>query len=72
MMDVAALYVEHGYIDKKLFMQEWGALYSTLREKFMIILRERASTGQSYTWMWPHFQALADDAYAQGRSFDPQ
>jgi hypothetical protein len=24
MLDVAALYVERGYIDKQLFMEEWG------------------------------------------------
>ena len=71
MLDVAALYVEQGYIDKKLFMEEWGALYLSLREKFLMLLRERAKNDASYMWMWPHFQALADDAYAQARPSDP-
>ena len=71
MLDVAALYVEQGYIDKKLLMEEWGALYLSLREKFLMLLRERAKNDASYMWMWPHFQALADDAYAQARPSDP-
>jgi hypothetical protein len=71
MLDVAALYVERGYIDEKLFLEEWGTLYLSLREKFLILLSERAKTGQSYMWMWPHFQALADDAYAQAQPSDP-
>jgi hypothetical protein len=72
MLDVAALYVKQGYIDKQLFMEEWGTLYLSLREKFLILLAERAKTdNRSYMWSWPHFQALADDAYAQARSSDP-
>jgi len=28
MLDVAALYVERGYVDKSLFVDEWGSVYS--------------------------------------------
>src|SRR6185437_15728065 len=29
-LDIAALYVERGYLDEQLFMQEWGLAYANI------------------------------------------
>lgn len=64
MLDVAGLYVEQGYVDKSLFIQEWGSVYSALHEGPMKLIAERAVRGPSYhTWSWPHFQALASEVH---------
>jgi len=61
MLDVAALYVEQGYIDKSLFMQEWGTVYSALKQCVETLIAQR-SDRPYYTWSWPHFQAMAIEA----------
>ena len=69
MLDVAALYVERGYIDKSLFMSEWSTVYLELREKFLMLIAERAKSDRSYMWSWPHFRTLADEAYEKSSSW---
>jgi hypothetical protein len=62
MLDLAAFYVERGYIGKSLFIEEWGAVYSNLLEGAMLFIAERERSGQAYNeWSWPHFQALANE-----------
>ena len=63
MLDVAALYVERGYIDKSLFMGEWGAVYGRILDsaQYFIVDREARNTAYSNR-SWPHFRALADEA----------
>lgn len=65
MLDIAAFYAERGYIDKKMFLEEWGYLCLSLRENLLVLLAERAKADHLYIWMWPHLRALADEAYAQ-------
>lgn len=31
MLDITALYAEQGYIDREIFMQEWGFVYASIR-----------------------------------------
>ena len=62
MLDLAALYVERGYIDKSLFIEEWGAVYSNLLGGAMLFIAERArNRSVDNIWSWPHFQALANE-----------
>ena len=63
MLDIAALYVERGYIDKSLFMEEWSSVYAGLKESVVMLVMERAKSNPSYMWSWPHFQALANEAH---------
>lgn len=61
MLDVAALYVERGYIDKALFLDEWGSVYGRLFESAQYFIAERVERNPVYAhWPWPHFQALAN------------
>jgi hypothetical protein len=62
MLDFAALYVKKGYIDKEVFIGEWGVVYAEVREHFLLFIKERAKDDPSYMWSWRHFQALADEA----------
>jgi hypothetical protein len=63
MLDVAALYVECGYIDKSLFIREWGSVYSHIRDSALYFIADReARNTVSSNWSWPHFRALADEA----------
>jgi hypothetical protein len=64
MLDVAALYVEHRYIDKSLFMGEWGSVYGRILEpaQYFIADRDERSPTNSHG-SWPHFQALAREAH---------
>ena len=61
MLDVAALYVEQGYIDKSLFIQEWGTVYSALKQPTEILVAYRADRPY-HTWSWPHLQTMAMEA----------
>jgi hypothetical protein len=64
MLDVAGLYVEQDYIDKPLFIQEWGSVYSALQEGLTQLIAERGVRDPAYhTWSWPHFQALANEVH---------
>jgi hypothetical protein len=63
MLDVAALYVERGYIDRDLFVQEWGFAYASILENARYFIAERASRAVRPTVRsWPHFQLLASQA----------
>lgn len=63
MLDVAALYVERGYVDRSLFNQEWGFTYASILESARYFIAERASRGvRPGPQPWPHFQRLASQA----------
>jgi hypothetical protein len=63
MLDMAALYVERGYIDRDLFVQEWGFAYASILENARYFIAERASRAVRPTVRsWPHFQLLASQA----------
>src|SRR5262249_46054511 len=76
MLDIAALYVEHDYIDKKLFMNEWGFTYATVRKHAQYFIDERISRGaMSAYWAWPHFlafSALAAQYLMNKHGIDPE
>lgn len=60
MLDVAALYEEQGYIDSKLFMDEWGPVYARIRENSGYFIAERIAHSVAPAHpAWPHFQSLA-------------
>jgi hypothetical protein len=62
MLDVAALYVERGFIDRSLFVAEWGDVYSGLQKASAMLVAQRAHRSSTYsTWSWPHFQRLASE-----------
>lgn len=61
MLDLAALYVDKGYVDKAMFISEWGPVYLGLRHKFLILTTARAKTDETYLRSWPHFRQLADE-----------
>ncbi|MFL6123729.1 hypothetical protein [Actinophytocola sp.] len=62
MLDFAALYVKQGYIEKNLFIDEWGVVYVELRKHFLLLVEEKAKDDPSYMWSWRHFKTLADEA----------
>jgi hypothetical protein len=60
MLDLAALYEEQRYIDGKLFMREWGAVYARIRENSGYFIADRiARSVAPVRSAWPHFQSLA-------------
>lgn len=65
MFDIAALYVEQGYINKELFISEWGNVYFELRANLLLLIAERAKDGRPHLWSWPHFKSLADEVHAR-------
>jgi hypothetical protein len=63
MPDIAALYVERGYIDSELFFQEWGFTYASILEHAEYFIDERASRiVRSAGRSWQHFRFLAGQA----------
>jgi hypothetical protein len=63
MLDIAALYAEQDYVDRELFMQEWGFVYATIVEHGRHFINERVRrTALSAKFAWPHFQSLAGQA----------
>jgi hypothetical protein len=64
MLDVAALYVERGYIDKSLFVGEWGSVYGRIRDPARYFIADREERDSIYSLRpWPHFQAFADEVH---------
>lgn len=62
MLDVAALYVERGYISRSLFVEEWGSVYSSLKGNVEWFIEGRELIDREHlTWTWPHFRVLADE-----------
>lgn len=59
MLDFAALYAEKNYLDRKLFIQEWGYVYAELKRYFDILISERTNEDPAYAQSWPHFQSFA-------------
>lgn len=60
MLDVAALYVERGDIEKPPFMQDWGPVYAGMLEPALHFISARTARHPDYNPApWPHFQALA-------------
>jgi hypothetical protein len=69
MLDVAALYVERGYIDKDLFLEEWGFTYASILGHAEYFIEERASRiVRSAIRSWPHFRLLARQSAESSRS----
>jgi hypothetical protein len=59
MMDMVALYVESNYIDRQVFLKEWGPTYARVWESGQHFVAERVSRQARYPWpAWPHFQLL--------------
>jgi hypothetical protein len=61
MMDLAALYVEHKYIDRQAFLEEWGPTYAHAWKSGQHLIAERINRQEAIkAWpAWPHFQLLA-------------
>jgi hypothetical protein len=69
MLDIAALYAEQDYVDRELFMQEWGFVYAAIFEHGRRFINERVRrTELSAKFAWPHFQSLAEQAVDRSRS----
>jgi hypothetical protein len=63
MFDIAALYVERGYIDRQLFLEEWGYTYAGVWDSGQHFIAERLNRQASNTWSaWPHFQSFGKQA----------
>jgi hypothetical protein len=63
MLDTAALYVERGYVDDELFMQEWGYVYAGILESSRNFMAERiARNAYPSSAAWSHFLRLAGHA----------
>src|SRR5262249_25755565 len=67
MLDIAALYVERGYIDRNLFLAEWGFAYASILEHAGYFIDERASRIIRPA-LRSHFQLLAEQAAEHRRS----
>lgn len=63
MLNVSALYVKRGYIDREIFTQEWGHVYARIWQhaKHFISFRKKDSFTPD---LWPHFQSFAEQAAA--------
>ena len=63
MLDTAALYVEHGYIDGELYMKEWGYTYKNILEHAQYFLAEREERNAAPNPRpWGHFFSFANQA----------
>ena len=71
MLDIAALYVEQRYIDRRLFMNQWGLAYARLRENSCYFINERAARSTvPVPQPWPHFQRFVAQATQHFRTDD--
>jgi hypothetical protein len=69
MLDIAALYAEQGYVDRELFMQEWGFVYVAIFKHGRHFIDERVRrTAISPRFAWPHFQSFAQQAVDRDRA----
>lgn len=64
MLNVSALYVERDYIDRKMFMQEWGHVYARIWQHGQYFIAVRRKDSSTPELLWPHFQSLAKQAVA--------
>ncbi len=64
MLNLAALYVEYGYVDKELFMLDWGFVYASILENCQHFITERVERNSAFPQAWSHFQFLATQAAA--------
>jgi hypothetical protein len=63
MLDTAALYVERGYIDAGLYMDEWGLTYKAILKHARYFLAERLERNAiPNTRPWVHFFSFAVEA----------
>ena len=68
MLDLAALYVEQRYINRKMFEREWGDIYASLRENAVEFIAARKQGDPQYSiWEWEHFMTLANRIHDQSR-----
>ena len=71
MYDVAALYAERGYIDRKLFLEDWDGSYARAWEHGQHVIAERLNRLTPNSWSdWPHFQRLGRLSTERIHSFD--
>jgi hypothetical protein len=64
-LNLAALYVEYGYIDEELFMLDWGFVYAGILENCQHFIAERVERNSAYPQAWSHFQFFAMQAAAR-------
>ena len=65
MLNMAALYVEYGYVDKELFMLDWGFVFASIFENCQHFIAERIERNSVQPQAWPHFRHLAMEAAAR-------
>lgn len=60
MFDILGLYVEKGYVDRKIVMQEWGSMLARTYWHGRHMITDREPTAG---WrQWPHFERLGQEA----------
>lgn len=69
MFDVLGCYVERGYIDKPIVLDEWGHTYAQVWLKGQYIVSLRLEDDKGLWSAWPHFQTFGEEAsrWAAGR-----
>ncbi|CAG6397442.1 hypothetical protein NMG29_24965 [Streptomyces cocklensis] len=65
MLDILGLYVEEGFVEKDLVLQEWGPVLADLYPHGMDVIEDRQrSRGAGRRLWWPHFRRLGLEAIA--------
>ncbi len=60
MFDVFSLYVEKGYVDRDVALEEWGHVIARAWSRAQHVIADR---DQDQTWqVWPHLRAFAGEA----------
>ena len=62
MFELLAFYVDRGYIDKDLMLQEWGHTYARAWSHGRHFVAERLEREQDGWSGWPHLQTLGPEA----------
>ncbi|PWN03754.1 hypothetical protein DJ010_06685 [Nocardioides silvaticus] len=60
MLDVFAMYIQRGYINRETALEEWGHAFARAYEKATFVIDDRAA---NQTWVpWPHLRAFGPEA----------
>ncbi|MGW1669023.1 hypothetical protein [Streptomyces sp. NPDC002324] len=64
MLDILSLYVERGFVEKDLVLDEWGHALADLNGNAAIFVRDRTENGRA---PWCHFQDFSAEAVKWSR-----
>ncbi len=72
MFELLAFYVESGYVDKQLMLEEWGHTFAKAWSHGCHFVEERLEREQTGWSGWPHLQTLGPEAQRWAADHPPR